>query len=443
MTYIPSNSGGSLSSLGDIALSNLQNNETIVYNSALQVWSNAPMPQLNVSKAAIAGVGTWNGTAWSDRDGEYKFTEWYSDGTAGSVYDIAAPAPSQTNGDRWWRSAELYIARDGSWYRQSDGLVYSGSVNDTFVIGVTKPDATNTGVPAGTSLAIHSGDYTANVAGAIVQNLRIEGRLTITAADVTVKNCEIVGAAALPTTGEYNLVQITNSAAINVTVEFCTINPRAVNESTNGIRMTSAILRRCKIANVVDHISLVGSDDGSIIEGNYCDQQAYLTPCSYQGDNQTHNDIIQFHNSSGNSGGKNAIIRGNTFVAKYGSGGTHSPDGSWDHKSGTTPSGSSNASCAVFMFSPFSSAKVLGVVIEDNWLDGGFIPVNCGGASTSNLGRMWRNKFDGDSRDHDNNAGTAPLTIVKASTTIDTGDSSNINTFYAGTFSGQAIVVKN
>ena len=53
------------------------------------------------------------------------------------------------------------------------------------------PDGSSTGVAAGTVLKAVSGDYTVSTAGAVVSGLDISGSLTVTAANVTVKNTRV------------------------------------------------------------------------------------------------------------------------------------------------------------------------------------------------------------------------------------------------------------
>lgn len=53
------------------------------------------------------------------------------------------------------------------------------------------PDATNTGVPAGTYLAVHEGDLTIDTDGAVVEELDIRGCVTVEATNVTIRRSKI------------------------------------------------------------------------------------------------------------------------------------------------------------------------------------------------------------------------------------------------------------
>jgi hypothetical protein len=90
------------------------------------------------------------------------------------------------------------------------------------------PDATNTGVPAGTSLT-PSTSRTLSTNGQVVNGLEITGTVTVTADNVTIKNSKIV--ATKGGNGSYAL--ILNNGADNFTIEHSEITGPAGN--TNGI----------------------------------------------------------------------------------------------------------------------------------------------------------------------------------------------------------------
>lgn len=55
------------------------------------------------------------------------------------------------------------------------------------------PDASNTGVPAGTVLKTYTGPYNITTAGTVIDGYDIRGALTISAPDVTIKNSKVTG----------------------------------------------------------------------------------------------------------------------------------------------------------------------------------------------------------------------------------------------------------
>jgi hypothetical protein len=61
-----------------------------------------------------------------------------------------------------------------------------------FVVGVTKPSASNTG-PRSATFTVINGDYIASTAGMTITGLDIHGNLKITANNITIQDCIIRG----------------------------------------------------------------------------------------------------------------------------------------------------------------------------------------------------------------------------------------------------------
>jgi hypothetical protein len=87
------------------------------------------------------------------------------------------------------------------------------------------PDATNTGVPAGTSLSA-GGSQTVTDDGAVLDGLEIKGTLTIAASDVTVENSRIVA----PSGGSGSFAVILNEGADDFTIENSEVDGPASNQ---------------------------------------------------------------------------------------------------------------------------------------------------------------------------------------------------------------------
>src|SRR4051794_1152783 len=68
------------------------------------------------------------------------------------------------------------------------GICMTGTINPA-LFGM--PDATTTGPQAGVSLTPYTGPMNITTPGTVIQNVIINGQLTISAANVTVKNCII------------------------------------------------------------------------------------------------------------------------------------------------------------------------------------------------------------------------------------------------------------
>ena len=86
------------------------------------------------------------------------------------------------------------------------------------------PDATNTGVPASTTLTPAAG-MTIRTAGAVVSGLNITGMVTISASNVTLENCKISADA-------YASI-VVQAGATGVTIRNCEIYGGGINGQNN------------------------------------------------------------------------------------------------------------------------------------------------------------------------------------------------------------------
>ncbi|MGO4706494.1 right-handed parallel beta-helix repeat-containing protein [Microvirga sp. 2MCAF38] len=116
------------------------------------------------------------------------------------------------------------------------------------------PDATNTGVPAGTKLT-PSGALTISTPGAVIDGLDIKGVVTINASNVTLQNSRIAAA-------NWTVIDIRGSGA---TIQNCEIDGLAA-EGVRGISGAGTFLRN-NIHNVEDGIYVAGSQ--TLIQDNY------------------------------------------------------------------------------------------------------------------------------------------------------------------------------
>src|SRR5262245_20063920 len=109
------------------------------------------------------------------------------------------------------------------------------------------PDATNTGVPAGVTLT-SSGGLVINTPGVVIEGLDIRGTVTVSADNVTLKNCKI-------SSSSWAVINIT-SGTTGVTIENCDINGLGGN-GTRGISVgadAQGTFLRNNIHNVEDGI---------------------------------------------------------------------------------------------------------------------------------------------------------------------------------------------
>lgn len=155
------------------------------------------------------------------------------------------------------------------------------------------PDATNTGVPTGTTLTPYSGKYTISTAGAVVSGLDITGQLDIEASNVTVKNCRIRG------TGVTNVVNLGDGVS-GFTIQDCEIDGQGTSE--NGIGWGGYTMLRVNLHDTFG--------DGAKAETSTTIKDSYIH--GFDPTSSTHNDGIQ------TSVGSNILIQHNTIVIDYG-----------------------------------------------------------------------------------------------------------------------------
>src|SRR5215510_6849097 len=96
------------------------------------------------------------------------------------------------------------------------------------------PDATNTGVPAGTVLTPYNGNLVVNTPGAVISGLDIRGTVTINAPNVTLVNCKI--------TAQHSWDWYVVMTGDNTTIQNCTIDGGGINEGQHGIAGSGTFL---------------------------------------------------------------------------------------------------------------------------------------------------------------------------------------------------------
>lgn len=151
------------------------------------------------------------------------------------------------------------------------------------------PDASNTGVPAGTTL-LPSGNLVITQPGTVISGLDIQGAVDIDAPNVTLKESRIRAA-------RFDVVRV-KPGITGVTIQDCEIDGIGTgNDGSNGIRGSGTFLRN-NIHNVENGITL---DGGATIQDNYIhDLLASGAP---------HYDGIQI-----DGGVSNVLIRHNTII---------------------------------------------------------------------------------------------------------------------------------
>jgi len=122
------------------------------------------------------------------------------------------------------------------------------------------PNATNTGVPAGTSLTDYTGPTTITTPGTVIDGKIINGTLTVAAADVTIKNCIIQNF------GFWGIDASDASATGNVTVQNCTLTASSSMDTDSAIVGSGTFIGN-NISNCENGIRL--TDGASVVRDNY------------------------------------------------------------------------------------------------------------------------------------------------------------------------------
>lgn len=195
------------------------------------------------------------------------------------------------------------------------------------------PDASNTGVPAGTTLT-NSGDITASTVGQVVSRKNVTGTIYVNASNVVIEKCKI-------TASNYWAIRVISGTG--VIVRDCTIIGQG--QTHEGI-MGRGTFERNNISGVENGI---GCDGKSLIKDNYIHH--------FSGPGSAHYDGIEI-----NSGTDIDIIH-NTILLAHG-----------------------QTACVMTnnYFGPLARVKV-----DNNYVRGGGYPMYCddsfGGGSVSNI----------------------------------------------------------
>jgi hypothetical protein len=246
---------------------------------------------------------------------------------------------------------------------------------------VTKPNASNTGVPAGTKLTVHRGDIVVTTPGTVIDSMDIYGFVTIKAANVTIKNSRVRGSG--PGTFNTGLINCNAAQCKNALIEDVLLVPDYPSIWLDGVIGHDFTARRVHTYNVVDGFGVyntTGPAANVTIESSYVHDLSFFSPDPNHSDNKTHNDAIQIQ------GGSNISIVGN-YLSAY-----------LSKSVGTQNYPYPQAGFGVIL-TPNVSA-VTGSKINSNWIDGSYIPVKLttGNKGAMNFGQVNGNRFGRDMR---------------------------------------------
>lgn len=284
--------------------------------------------------------------------------------------------------------------------------------------GTYRPDETTTGWrPIRPTLTDHDGDITVTQAGTVIQGLRIRGRVLVRAADVTIKECEIVGRGY--TGGNSAMVDCNHVAARRVIVEDCELHQAVATANVyhNAVIGHDYTARRNLVYDVVDGFGVYNvhgpaGPSNVVIEANYVRSLSYFSPDPNHSDNRTHNDCIQIQ---GNTGTR---IVGN-HLRGYASETVGQPR----VRNPFFPYVTGN----VIVCTP-NVSTITGLVVESNWLHGavsGFTAVP-GSKPVGHLGQVRNNFFGSDMR-----LPTTPFRVQQGGLTVDAVGNRSIPSYAA------------
>lgn len=216
-----------------------------------------------------------------------------------------------------------------------------------------KPSATSTGVRAGSTLNVHTGDIVVTKDGTRLENMDINGFVVVRARDVTISNSIVRGGRATQNQG-----LITNYGYPGLVIEDTDVVARYPSVWLDGIKGNNFIARRVHVVGNVDSVKIQG--DNVTIEDSLLENTQYWSSDPNQGGSPTHNDNIQI------LFGRNLTVDGNTIR------------------------GATNFA----ILGAASLGDTPNLVIRNNWLDGGHCTVKLQTLSGHSLtATVTNNKF--------------------------------------------------
>jgi hypothetical protein len=207
----------------------------------------------------------------------------------------------------------------------------SGTVSINAAASTGWPNASNTGVQAGVTLTNYTGPMIISTPGALIENKIISGTLTVTATNVTIRNCRIQN---------FGLWGVLCDNATNTRVEYCDIDGTGSTRTSGlgiGSGTTSAVLN-CDIRGMVVGIQLFGRCE---VRENYIHD---LVDTSSNPDDRHFDGITCF-------GGQNGSVIDHNYIA--------------------IPPGTA----AVFIKTQFGAIN--GITVNNNYLSGGSYTCYC------------------------------------------------------------------
>ncbi|GEK21325.1 hypothetical protein CXY01_18450 [Cellulomonas xylanilytica] len=151
-----------------------------------------------------------------------------------------------------------------------------------------RPGPTNTGVPAGKTLKVHTGNLTVTTPNTVIDSMDIRGFVVIRATGVIIKNSIVRGG---PTTYDRGLVMVSKEVPSSVTIQDTELAPSTPSYHIRGIIGANFTLIRTNIHHVVDQVLITG-DNVSVRDSWFHDNSYWEQDPNYN-NTPTHNDNVQ------------------------------------------------------------------------------------------------------------------------------------------------------
>lgn len=167
------------------------------------------------------------------------------------------------------------------------------------------PNASNTGVPAGTPLVPIYGDIVVTKPGTVLDSIDLHGALRIEAANVTVKRSILRGSGSVG----WEVVYAGDASVSNLLLEDDEISPTIRSMYTNGVYGHDFTLDRVNIHDVVDSAHIFNGNN-VLIENSYLHDNTHFGPTVDTGHpDGSHDDNVQVQSGS-NITIRNSVLSG-------------------------------------------------------------------------------------------------------------------------------------
>jgi hypothetical protein len=209
-----------------------------------------------------------------------------------------------------------------------------------------KPDASNTGVPAGTTLTVVNGNQTYALDNQVISGKDIHGAVTITGHNVMLRDSIVRGADPSPActgTNAHNSAVVWVQDGASATISHVDITPTVATACLDGAWLTSTTLRAANIHGAVDGIKAY--DNVSVLD-SWIHDLARFDADPNQGGGPTHNDAVQTYEAN-----QHIFLLRNNFVV----------------------TADDNAA---YQLTQDGGQLAADIHIERNWLDGGGCTLN-------------------------------------------------------------------